>query len=176
MEKVGAKKQVTTPLSIKNTIPKINQTEKVLVENFTALQKVMVDLAEKFTNLSTQMSKLLGLFETSAKTLVEKGFEDNKEMVQKLDALLDQNKTLAKGIALLHEAEEEIQEDISQTPIPPQRPMPISNIRRPPQQVPQLPKMPPQQPPIPSQSPSQEQPQKQKPINYKEYQKSISAK
>ncbi len=111
MVKMGVKKQIATKPSLsitKKTVPKSNQTEKILVENFVALQNVIVDLAEKFTNLSAQMSKLLGLFETSAKTLAEKGFEDNKEMVQKLDALLDQNKTLAKGIVFLHEEEEEI--------------------------------------------------------------------
>lgn len=175
MKKVGVKKQIiakSSPLTIKKTAPKINQTEKILVENSVALQKVMVDLAEKFTNLSTQMSKLLGLFETSAKTLAEKGFEDNKEMVQKLDALLDQNKILAKGISLLHEAEEELEEDISKTPsVPQQKPVPM--IQKP--ALPRLPKpIPPQLPrPQPPQQPGQ--PQKKPQINIQEYQKSISA-
>lgn len=183
MEKVGVKKKVvmkSAPLATKKVIPKTNQTEKILVENFVALQKVIVDLAEKLTNLSTQTSKLLGLFETSAKTLAEKGFEDNKGIVQKLDALLDQNKILAKGISLLHEAEEEVKEDIAQTPMPPQQ-KPAQQLNMPPQQRPpaQSPKplMPPQQrPPMPPQPPQQPgQQQKKAPINMQEYQKSISA-
>jgi hypothetical protein len=157
MAKVGVKKQIIKKSIPKKTIPKTNQTEKILIENFVALQKVIVNLAEKLTNLSTQTSKLLELFETSAKTLAEKGFEDNKEIVQKLDALLDQNKVLAKGISLLHEAEEEIPKTPLQRPATPtQKPIPQ-----------QLPKSP--MPPQPSQS------QKQAPINIQEYQKSISA-
>lgn len=176
MVKVGVKKQITKKTALPNSTtsaPKINQTEKVLVENFVELQKVIVDLSEKFTNLSSQMSKLLGLFETSAKTLAQKGFEDNKEIVQKIDALLEQNKILAKGIALLHEAEEEIEEDLSKTPSQTQqKPMPPQTQK---QALPQLPKpLAPMQ--TPQQPPTQPvQSQKQAPINIQEYQKSISA-
>jgi len=91
-----------------------NQTEKILVENFVSLQKVMVDLSEKFTNLSSQLSKLLNLFEISAKTLAEKGFEDNRDIVKKLDSLIEQNKIIAKGISLLHEEIEEPMPPIKQ--------------------------------------------------------------
>jgi hypothetical protein len=82
--------------------------EKALVENFIALQKVMTNLSVKFDNLSDQISKLLQLFEISAKALAEKDFEkfeksDNKELLGKLDILLDQNKTIARGLTLIHE-------------------------------------------------------------------------
>jgi hypothetical protein len=87
--------------------------EQVLIENFVSLQKVMTNLAVKFDSLSNQISKLLELFEISAKTLAEKdyfGKEERmeKKLTEKLDNLLDQNKVIAKGIALLHE------KDISQ--------------------------------------------------------------
>jgi hypothetical protein len=156
MAKVGVKKQIIKKsIPIKKIITEPKQTEKILIENFVALQKVIVNLAEKLTNLSTQTSKLLEIFETSAKTLAEKGFEDNKEIVQKLDSLLDQNKILAKGISLLHETEEEI-------PLPPQKPV---------QPIPQpLPR-----PPMPQQPIQPGQPPKQAQINIQEYQKSISA-
>lgn len=171
-------KKNSTSLATKKIVPKINQTEKVLMENSVALQKVMVDLAEKFTNLSGQMSKLLSIFETSAKTLAEKDIENNQEVVQKLNALLDQNKILAKGITLLHVTEEEIKEDISKTPrttpqqipspMPPQIPKP--NLSQLPQN--QIPRPPANtQMPIPQTMSSQ----KQTPINIQEYQKSISA-
>lgn len=83
--------------------------EKVLVENFVALQKVMANLSTKFDNLSGQISKLLELFEISAKTLVQKDFElggkDSKKMLEKIDNLLEQNKVIARGLTLLHEPE-----------------------------------------------------------------------
>ena len=100
----------STPISATTQSSPTSQTEKILVENFVALQKVIVNLSEKFTNLSSQISKLLELFETSARTLAQEGFEDNKEIVNKLDSLLEQNKVIARGIALLHEEEEEIEE------------------------------------------------------------------
>ncbi len=81
--------------------------EKVLVENFVSLQQVMTNLAVRFDNLSSQISKLLELFEISAKTLAEKGAlgEDrtDEKVAEKLDDLLEHNKVIAKGIALLHE-------------------------------------------------------------------------
>lgn len=83
------------------------RVEKVLIENFVSLQKVLTNLAVKFDNLSSQISKLLELFEISAKALAEKGAlgEDKtyKRAAEKLDSLLEQNKIIAKGIALLHE-------------------------------------------------------------------------
>jgi hypothetical protein len=172
MAKAGA--QTTTKTQpkkeiIKKTIMPANPTEKILVENSIALQKVMTDLAEKFTNLSTQLSKLLQLFEISAKTLAEKGLSDNTQMLQKLDALLDQNKTIARGIALLHEAEEDLQENMPQK-IPP-KPMPP--MQRPPMTPP--PQMPPKMNPPQTPTPPQQTQQKQTPINMQEYQKSISS-
>lgn len=82
--------------------------EKALIENFVALQKIMANLASKFDNLSDQITKLLQLFEISAKAMAERDFEkfeqsDNKDLLKKLDTLLDQNKTIAKGLTLIHE-------------------------------------------------------------------------
>lgn len=83
------------------------QVEKLLIENFVALQKVMTNMAGKFDSLSTQISKLLELFEISARNLAEKGYAtgEEKKIVEKLDSLLEQNRTFAKGIAMLHEKE-----------------------------------------------------------------------
>ena len=92
---------------------KINQA---LIENFVALQKVMTNLSLKFDNLTEQISKLLNLFEISAKTLAEKEFDaekgkkDDKKIAEKLDGLLEQNKILARGITLLHGVREETEE------------------------------------------------------------------
>jgi hypothetical protein len=89
--------------------PEKVKVEQVLIENFVSLQKVMTNLAVKFDSLSSQISKLLELFEISAKTLAEKGDlgenKEDKKVAEKLDNLLEQNKVIAKGIALLHEKE-----------------------------------------------------------------------
>ncbi len=82
--------------------------EKVLVENFVSLQKVMTNLSIKFDNLANQISKLLELFEISAKALAEKDFnqrgtKDDKKVIERLDNLADQNKVIARGLTLLHE-------------------------------------------------------------------------
>ncbi len=93
------------------------QVEKLLIENFVSLQKVMTSMTIKFDNLASQMSKLLELFEVSAKSMAEKGFATNedKKVLEKLDSLLEQNKTFAKGIALLHEKEKR-EPEVIETP------------------------------------------------------------
>lgn len=84
--------------------------EKMLIENFISMQKVMTNMAEKFDGLSKQLSKLLHLFENSAKALVEKeinlefkGIDKQEELVDKLNIVLEQNKIIAKGLTLMHE-------------------------------------------------------------------------
>lgn len=94
---------VSHPHSLE-TIP-LN-TSQMLLENFVSLQRVLTNLSLKLEGVATQMSKLLDLFEISAKALAEKDFDvekDNKDILAKLDMLQDQNKTLARGISLLHE-------------------------------------------------------------------------
>jgi hypothetical protein len=106
--------------------------ENVLVANFISLQKVMTNLAVKFDNLGAQISKLLELFEISAKTLAEKDIDlskgkEDKKVVEKLDTLLDQNKIIARGLTLLHEGPS------TMSMFPPQQP---TSAQRPPMGVP----------------------------------------
>jgi hypothetical protein len=103
-----------------------SQVNKVLVENFVSLQKVMVDTSIKFDNLAGQISKLLELFEISAKSLAEKDFEsekiskDNKKILERIEAILEQNRTIARGLTLMNE---KIEDTITTTevvePLPP---------------------------------------------------------
>lgn len=84
------------------------EVERALVENFISLQRVMANLSSKFDGLANQITKLLELFEISAKALAEKNFKmtgemGNEKITQKLDALLDQNKIIARGLTLMHE-------------------------------------------------------------------------
>ena len=71
------------------------------------LQKLHVGLAEKFEKLSEQIAGLLALFETTARTFANtpdlKVAERDKEFLEKINKLLDQNKVLAKGLTLMEE-------------------------------------------------------------------------
>ncbi len=113
---------------------KNKNVEDILVENFVSLQKVMTNLSIKFDNLSTQISKLLELFEISAKTIAEKTPElerggNNNKVVEKLDNLLEQNKIISRGLTLLHETNSPQQP--MQPPLPPRRLQPPRNPIRP---------------------------------------------
>ena len=85
------------------------ELEQILLNNFVNLQKVLTNLSIKFEDLSNNISKLLQLFEISAKNFAEKysgepgQTSSDKEFLKKLDSLLEQNKTIAKGIMLMEE-------------------------------------------------------------------------
>jgi hypothetical protein len=88
--------------------------DRALIDNFIALQKVMVNLSSKFDNLSGQISKLLELFEISAKSLARKDFEDSgrgskdtERILEKLNNLSQQAGLIGKGLALIHETRSE---------------------------------------------------------------------
>ncbi len=93
--------------SIKREVMTKAELEQALLNNFVNLQKVLTNLSIKFEDLSNNISKILQLFEISAKSFAEKyaggGGEGDREFLKKLDALLDQNKTIAKGIMLMEE-------------------------------------------------------------------------
>lgn len=123
--------------------PKSANMQKMLIENFVSFQNVLVDLSSKMNNLTEQISKLLELFEESAKAFMDKdlkfvGGGSDKEMSGKIDRLLEQNKIIARGITLLHEANSPAQDpqqaQIQQGPQAPPAPMPITkeqgNINR----------------------------------------------
>lgn len=103
----------------KESDSKNSKLDKMLVENSVALQKVLVSLSMKLDHLTDKISDLLKLFETSAKSLSEKGFDygkysDGKNISQKVDALLEQNKAFAKGLALMYEKPELNQQAVQQ--------------------------------------------------------------
>jgi hypothetical protein len=119
-----AKKASSSGKEADDKAPRNQNVNKILVENFVSLQKVLTNLSVNFENLSVQISKLLELFELSAKTLAEKDFrmeKDNKdtnEIKNKIDNLMEQNKTIAKGLLMLHEKEPGISQN--QIPFPQQ--------------------------------------------------------
>jgi len=83
------------------------KVERALIENFIGLQKVMVSLSAKFDYLSKQISRLLDLFEISAKALVKRevslGDLEAKKVMEKLENLSQQAGLIGKGLALIHE-------------------------------------------------------------------------
>ena len=81
--------------------------DRALVENLVALQKIYVELTEKFDKLASEISQLLALFEIAARSFAKNApsgeYEKDKEFLEKIDKLLDQNKVLAKGLTLVEE-------------------------------------------------------------------------
>ena len=118
-KKKSVKKKTTKKKAPKKRAKRVSRTkvvhiqnaslEKALIENTIILQKVTTNLAIKFDNLSQKITKLLELFELSAKTLAEKEFNieqgdsNNQKIVEKMDSILEQNKVIARGLSLLHE-------------------------------------------------------------------------
>jgi hypothetical protein len=102
---------------------KEKEVNRLLVENFASLQKAFTNLAVKMDGLSDNINKLLQLFEISAKSFVEKQkslpSQDHmerakelrdREFIEKIDRVLAENKTIAKGITLM---EEKIRDNLS---------------------------------------------------------------
>ena len=96
----------TSSFPIKKKAMNKAELEEALLTNFVNLQKVLTNLSLKFEDLSDNISKLLQLFEISAKSFADKysgEIVSDNDMIKKLDSLLDQNKTIAKGIMLMEE-------------------------------------------------------------------------
>jgi len=87
--------------------------EERLIENIVLLQKANTDMSEKFDRLADQISSLLALFESAARSFAKhpgnQVAEKDKEFLDKIDRLLEQNKVIAKGLTLM---EQKIREKI----------------------------------------------------------------
>ncbi|MEM3091352.1 MAG: hypothetical protein QXX55_01645 [Candidatus Pacearchaeota archaeon] len=107
-KKESKKTKITKSINKSKKETRINKT---LIENFIALQRVMINLSSKFDSLSKQIERLLELFEISAKTLAKKDIEtitleaaETKKILEKLDTISQQAGLIGKGLALIHEA------------------------------------------------------------------------
>jgi len=94
-------KAPASKIQIKKKKMTAKEREELLIENFVGLQKAMTNLSIRFENLSGQIVKLLQVFEESAKSLVGGKQDDDKAMLNKIDSLLNQNKTIAQGLVLM---------------------------------------------------------------------------
>ena len=116
--------------SVKRTSVKaskdIEKLNTILIENFVKLQKAITNLTVKFDSLSGEISSLLQLFEISAKSFAEKlatstpDIEKDKEFLEKLDKIINQNKVIAKGLTLM---EDKMKERLYGAKKPTQRPI-----------------------------------------------------
>ncbi len=81
--------------------------EEQTLHSLVELQKVHINMAEKFDKLATHIENLLGLFELAARNFAKQphmqSTEKDKEFLEKIDKLLDQNKLLARGLSLMEE-------------------------------------------------------------------------
>lgn len=115
------------PKTKKKTQSKAPAIQKALINNFVALQKVQVNLAEKLDALTKQLSELLKLFETTAKSFAENPAvltsERDKEFLSKINQLLEQDKIIAKGIVYIEDRVNEIEKATVGKPLPTSSPL-----------------------------------------------------
>jgi hypothetical protein len=94
------------------------EREEILIENFVGLQKVMINLSMKFENLSNNITKLLGVFEASARDyMVNKGRtspDKDRDIINQLSSLVEQNKAISRGVMQLDEKLRTRQSEIPQ--------------------------------------------------------------
>ncbi len=107
-KKTATKKKVSKSQGKPSTTKTSNKTgivynEKIFIENFINLQHAMTNLTIKFGELSLNISKLLNIFEESAKALAKSEKQVDGQVVNKIDSLLEQNKTIAKGLVLMED-------------------------------------------------------------------------
>ncbi len=73
---------------------------KKLIENNIHLQKKTTELLVGMHSLTTKVSSLVSIFEDAAKKINPEG-DELKPLIEKINELTEQNKTLAKGLILL---------------------------------------------------------------------------
>jgi hypothetical protein len=137
-KKTTVKEHVPKTHSKKSSEPKkkrmtAREREELLIENFVGLQEAMTNMSIKFGALSDNISKLLQVFEEAARNFVSGGKSDDKDMLNKIDSLLNQNKTIAKGLVLMesklrNRAEEPPRAQPTNNMPPVSRPRPLPNV------------------------------------------------
>jgi len=86
-----------------------NEKIDLLIQNSIALQKVIAALAINIERYTKETGRLLEFLSESAKTFEQEekargsiaGTAISAELAKKLDMLIDQNRTIAKGLVLL---------------------------------------------------------------------------
>lgn len=89
----------------------------LLLENTIALQKTLASLATELKALNKKVSELFELFEAASAAFKEGSTEAKvpSNISEKIDILIEQNKTLAKGLLLLEKTVRAKPETVSLT-------------------------------------------------------------
>ena len=80
---------------------------ELLVENSIALQKILTSVSYNLTKLTEEITLILELFKEASKTFGEErateevDFDHKRNLISKLDVLIEQNKHIARGLILL---------------------------------------------------------------------------
>jgi len=85
----------------------------LLLENTIALQKTLTNLASELKVLNKRVSELFELLEAASAAFKERKVEEKQipsDIEEKLDKIIEQNKTLAKGLLLLEKTIREKEE------------------------------------------------------------------
>lgn len=100
MTKRGTKKSTK---STKASSKGYEKTVRLLIENNVMLQKKLVDLTSSIDGMNKQMGKILHLIEIASTDFSKKDSEEggHEDLIEKLESLINQNKTIAKGLILL---------------------------------------------------------------------------
>jgi len=108
-------------------------SQKLLLENFISLQKILTNLTIKIDETDKKLLKMLELFEFASKSYgqarmmpaggVPQAVQDArlKELANKIDILIEQNRDIAKGIILLEQVTSErteTPEELRPKPLP----------------------------------------------------------
>jgi len=94
-------------------------TMDMLLENSIALQKTLADLGMSLRELNKKVSLMLELFEVAGRTIKEKPARSS-DLAEKVDLLIKQNKTIARGLLLLEKSfkEKEAERETKVQPLP----------------------------------------------------------
>tara|TARA_Y100000310_G_scaffold315639_1_gene366417 strand:- start:399 stop:944 length:546 start_codon:yes stop_codon:yes gene_type:complete len=106
-KKEGSSSKTPSSNDLKKHLEHIAKLEEKMIENMNSLQKVNINIAEKFDGLTKELSKLLGLFETTAQIFANDPMhqvtDKDTEFLEKVNEVLDQNKTIAKGLTIMED-------------------------------------------------------------------------
>lgn len=96
-----SKRKTATETITKVQLNGLEKKDILLIENFIGLQKAMTNLSIKFSELSQNLNNLLSIFEIAAKTLASSEKQVDQTLTTKLDALIEQNKTISREINMV---------------------------------------------------------------------------
>ncbi len=80
-----------------------SEIHPIVLDNFVKLQNVLSNLAVKMDLLTRRIDDLVTIFENASKSFSEQDIHAEKKTAKKIDLVLDQNKTIARGISILEE-------------------------------------------------------------------------